>query len=211
MADVGEEVSVLTTRWLRFVLALTVGLLAAAAVAAAPAPAQTCGPADPYSGGNPSCEQQAQLTIQLSAGSGEPGSTVVVDASGFKQGDTATITFGGTVVATTNASSGSAGLAVFRPTRILGQSASASIHQPITVPGLATGTYDVCVSAPNAQGACAPFRITPGAEVLGVTFTRGGEDSLAKTGLVLLPFLVLAVILIVGGRYLVAKGRARRV
>jgi hypothetical protein len=189
-ADVGEEVTVFSTRQLRFVLALVLGLVATTVVFAGAASAQTCGPADPYSGGTPNCGQQGQLTIELSVGSGEPGTTVVVDASGFKQGDLATITFGGDVVATVTVS-------------------GASIHQPITVPNVAAGTYDVCVSAPNAQSACAPFRVTPGTVVAGVSFTRGGGDSLAQTGFKLLPFLLLAVILILGGRYLVAKGRAR--
>jgi hypothetical protein len=202
---------VITMRVFRLVAALLVGSAAGLLVLAAPAPAQTCGPSDPYSGGNPNCEQQAQLTIQLSLQSGAPGTSFVVDASGFKDGDTATITFGGTVIATSTASSGGTGLAVFRPTAILGQAAKASIHETVKVPDVAVGTYDVCVAAPNAQSACAPFHVTPGTVVAGVSFTRGGGDSLAKTGLMLLPFLVLAVILILGGRYLVAKSRARRV
>lgn len=193
-----------TTRVFRLVWAI-LAAVAAGFVLAAPAPAQTCGPSDPYSGGNPNCEQQAQLTIQLSLQSGAPGTSFVVDASGFKDGDTATISFGGTAIATATASPDGA----FHAAAV--QGSKASIHETVRVPEVQAATYDVCVSAPDAQSACAPFHVTPGTVVAGVSFTRGGGGSLAKTGLMLLPFLVLAVILILGGRYLVAKSRARRV
>jgi hypothetical protein len=186
-----------STRRFRILVGLVVAAAAGLVVLAAPAPAQTCGPSDPYSGGNPNCEQQAQLTIELSAQSGPPGASFNVHASGFRSGDHASISFGGTEVAAATASRGDTG----RP---------ATVDQTVQVPDVAAATYDVCVSAPNAQSACAPFHVTAGTVVAGVSFTRGGGGSLAKTGLMLLPFLILAVILILGGRYLVAKSRGRR-
>jgi hypothetical protein len=207
------------------VVALVAGLMAVAL----PARAQQ----EPYSGGTPGGESEAQLVMALSVGSGPPGSNVVVEATGFKNnGDTATITFGGTVVKTSTAStSTSTGLAVVRPAALLaladavlpgrltalrGQaSTKPSIRETIQVPNVGAGTYDVCVSAANAQTACAPFRVTSETRVLGVQFSRGdsggGVRGLARTGFMLLPFLLLAVILILVGRYLVAKSRARRV
>lgn len=193
-------------------------------------PGRSCdNPSDPYSGGNPHCDEQNRLTIELSLESGPPGSTFVVDASGFEPGDTATITFGGVVVRTSTATPktalGSGRLAVigaFLPVQLpflRGQTTGgASISERVTVPDVAPGPYDVCVSADGAGTACDTFRVTPGTSVGGASFTRpagngtGGTSvsGLARTGLALLPFLVLAVILVVLGRYLVSKSRESR-
>lgn len=188
-------------------------------------------PSDPYSGGNPNCEEQDRLTIELSLNSGPPGTTFIVDASGFDVGETATITFGGIVVRTATATPSGTALGA-GPLAVVGVSlpvqlpflrgqatGGASISERVTAPDVAPGPYDVCVSAEGAGTACDTFRVTPATSVGGVNFTRGGDANassgtsvrgLARTGFGVLAFVVFAVMLIVLGRYLVSKTRRTR-
>jgi hypothetical protein len=96
-----------------------------------------------------------------------------------------------------------------------------------TVPELSPGQYDICASTPGYPPGCDTFTVTARAGVLGQTFSRGGSGSsgtagsvsanrngggvgaLARTGLELLLFLLLAVGLLACGRYLVVVSRRK--
>ncbi|MEY2477465.1 MAG: hypothetical protein QOG87_2780 [Actinomycetota bacterium] len=95
-----------------------------------------------------------------------------------------------------------------------------AIDETVAVPDVSPGTYDVCVVSPGSETACGAFRVTPKTSVLGVSFTRGGSGgggasvsvlgrTFSRTGLAILPWVALGVILIVGGRYLVVRSRTR--
>lgn len=200
-----------THLWKRLAaLALAVASVAALGLLTAPAHAQEAcnpGPSEPYSGGQPPCTEQNRITIDLSVDEGGVGASVEVLAQGFSVGDPVNVTFGGQPAATATAT----------PSSDPAFSGKGAIREPITVPSVAAGTYDVCASAPNAETACAPFRVIESARVLGVRFSRddtggiGGGRGLANTGITLLAYLIAAVILILIGRFLVAKTRSRGV
>lgn len=199
-----------THAWKRLA-ALALALVSVAAMgllSTPPAQAQEAcnpGPSEPYSGGQPPCTEQNKITIDLSVDEGGVGAGVEVLAQGFSVGDSVSVTFGGQPAATATAT----------PSSDPAFSGKGAIRAPITVPSVAAGTYDVCVSAPNAETACAPFRVTEAVRVLGVNFSRdtaggaGGAGGFARTGITLLAYLIAAVILILIGRFLVAKTRSR--
>ena len=219
------------TEALRRRSAVVAGVLAslslfALVVVSGPARAQQdCNPApeEPYSGGRPPCEEPNDITLTLSLSAGPAGTPVDVKASGYDVGDRVSVSFAGQVLVTATATSdgGSGVTAAIQPARLLGLAQAAprgAISETIVVPNVAPATYDVCVAAEGAKTACSPFRVTSTA-VAGVSFSRdtggasvlGRVGGLARTGWPFLPFLLLAVILIVLGRYLMAKSRSRRV
>ena len=203
---------------------------------ATPVSAQTC-QEDPYGGGE-QCPRE--ITIDIDLDFGPPGTRIRVRAYGFNAGDTVTLTFDGVIMYQGPAQPGTgqtalgqaplatAGLNLLRG--IFGQADEAGgIDQTITVPNKPPATYPVCVSGSGAQ-ACAGFRITPVTDVQGRQFERGDTASggstasggtsgtrvlgrtFARTGVAIATLVLLAVILILVGRYLrVASRRHRRV
>ena len=202
---------------------------------AAPASAQTC-QEDPYGGGE-QCPRQITLVIDLEFG--PAGTRLRIRAYGFNPGDAVTLTFDGVIVYQGTAQPGTgqtalgqqplatAGLNMLRS--LLGQADEAGgIDQTITVPDKPPATYPVCVSGSGAQ-ACGSFRITAATEVLGNQFERGGTTAsggstasggtsgtrvlgrtFARTGVAIATLVLLAVILILVGRYLLVASRRRR-
>lgn len=196
-----------------------------------PAGAQAnCPPPDPYSG-NQQCPRN--ITLSLSIDAGPVGARIRIRAHGFRAGDQVTGTFNGVVQFTVAAQPGvgqtampakeplaTAGLAALR--NLLGQTDNSvgGIDQVMTVPDVALGSYPVCVSGSGAQ-ACATFRVTAAETVLGTSVSRGPASggsggtevlgqSFARTGIAVLTLLILAVSLIVVGRFLRAASRRRR-
>ena len=123
-----------------------------------------------------------------------------------------------------------AGLGAIRSLFAQADDGLGGVDQTITVPNLPPATYPVCVSGSGAQ-ACGEFRITPGTAVLGSSTSRDSDgstingtasggttssgtkvlgQSFARTGIAVATLLLLAVSLIVAGRYLRVASRRRR-
>lgn len=98
------------------------------------------------------------------------------------------------------------------------------INDHFTVPDIAPGTYDICASTPGFPPGCDTFTVTAKATVLGEQILRGGQTggqtggsvsatrqggvgTLARTGLEVLLFVLVAVGLLVMGRFLVVASR----
>ena len=212
MSAMGLVGGALATHLWKRLAALALALASVAAIGllttTPPAHAQeTCnpGPSEPYSGGQPPCVLANQITLDVSPDEGNCSSLAEVSAKGFTVGDPVSIGFGGQQVATATAT----------PSDDPAFSGKGAIREDISVPCVEAGTYDVCVSAPNAQTACSAFRVNETARVLGVRFSNdgaggaGGAGGFARTGITLLAYLIAAVILILIGRFLVAKTRSR--
>jgi hypothetical protein len=193
-----------------------------------PARAQTTttvcepGPPDPYTGEQTPCEELRIIRLTLSITSGPPGTRVRLVAEGFLFDARVDITFGGLLLRTVTASQpgqamGSAPVAVARPARALlslmpghgqprAQTVVGRIDEIITIPDVAPGRYDVCVISPGSATACAPFQVTaPGAAP-----GAGGGGGFARTGLYLVPLVLIGVAVLVTGRVLRSSGRRRR-
>jgi hypothetical protein len=90
----------------------------------------------------------------------------------------------------------------------------------VRVPDRSPGSYEVCTVSAGVETVCAALRIK-GAGVFGQVFGRGGSDGdgtsgrdtsrgLARTGLMILPLLLLALIAILVGRWLLQRSRRHR-
>ena len=220
--------------WGLFAAVLMASSLAFVA-SALPATAQEC-QEDPYGGGE-QCPPP-QITIVLDLEFGPAGTRLRVRAYGFNAGDEVILSFDGVIMYTGPAVPGTgqtalgeqplaaAGLNMLRS--VFGQADQAGgIDQTITIPNKPPAVYPVCVEGSGAQ-ACGSFRITPGTAVLGEQFERdstttGGSTAsggstgtrvlgrtFARTGVAIATLVLLAVILILVGRYLRVAGRRRR-
>jgi hypothetical protein len=206
---------------------LTVALLALATLVVAGAAALAPGAlaqSDPYSGGTPTPPAPGPaLRLDLSVNSGPPGQRVEVKACCVPAGQQITVSFNGTTVISDAAAAG-VGVALGRPSRPLlavvglarpaihtAAAAGAGIDSFFVVPMVSPGPYDVCAATAGATPVCASFVVTGSGAVLGNQVTRGddGGSALARTGFRILLFLLVAVGLLLLGRFLVKASQQR--
>jgi hypothetical protein len=74
----------------------------------------------------------------------------------------------------------------------------------ITVPDRAPGTYELCSVALATESVCAVLEVVASTKVLGQDFARNG---FARTGIIVGPLVVAAILAILVGRTLVRRGR----
>jgi hypothetical protein len=179
-------------------LALLFGLVTTRPAASEPA-GVTCLPDDPYgclettttlaSGSIPTCE--------VSVPSAAVGARVDVTIDDVPSGLTVTLSLGGQVVDTKVSGASAAGVA--------------DVHFSFIVPSLPPGKYTLVATGAGFSVTCLPG---VGFEVLANTLTQAprssggsGGGSLARTGFTVLGLLLLAALLLLGGRVLVSRAR----
>lgn len=185
------------------------------ALLAAVAPAGAQDPQDPYGSTSTSAPPARTATIEIDPTVGPVGAQVEVTACGYEPATTnGSITFGGTLVASDLVADAHGCLS------------SGGRRPTFRVPDDSRpGTHHVCAEVPGYNTPCARFRVENGggsggpdtdAEVLGNSVERpAGVDvfgaSLPKTGIAAGAVVLLALVLIVGGRTMLEESRRRSV
>lgn len=177
------------------------------------------------------------LILILDVTSSAPGATASATICNAPLNAVVQVTFNGVVVATATATDGTCPVhsalghsggpivAALGPighlvsARVQAQTSGSGVAKAsFTVPNLGVGVYLVCASSPGRASACANFRITDSASVLGTSFSNGTplvsasnpKSFLAFTGMGLVRLVLLALVLIALGWFLVRRRSPRR-
>ena len=189
-------------RWdVALVAVASLGMLFVSAGPAASAPAQdpTC-PADQVYGCPPPddgvdvggvTQQRPQCTATPNAGT--PGTRVEALVTDVPNGQTADLRFNGHTVASETAEA-------------TGSETTADVRTSFVVPATNAGTYSLVAVGPGFQADCSGFAVQAG----DVGGGGGGRGPLARTGMTVATWLVVAAVLIVGGRVLQQRGDRSR-
>lgn len=208
--------------WIVGVLtAVAVGIFAMAAPASAQAnqPAKvtpTCPP--PYGCTTSSTTPTKAITCRMNLHTGPRGITVTIACTNVEAGTSVRVLWDGQVVAMGTMASGDGGVApaavgagqVFdRPEAVDARDQTIpESHINYPAPNLPNGTYDVVIAGDSFSAPVGPFTLTGGG-VVGTTNPAGNGSSLARTGITVLLWVLVAVS-IVGIGVVVSRSNRRR-
>jgi hypothetical protein len=191
------------------------------------APSIASGQQDPYTSStvasSSTTEAPCVVDLQLSVEVGPAGVRVNARAICYDVNVHVDITFNGVIVGggdTKTASGtglGSNRLAALSPVRLLAAvgrpravraevSPANGVDVSFLVPPVPPGNYAVCAVSPGYPTACEQFQVLAAGSA-----ARGGSSgsSFARTGLRVLPFVFVALLLVAAGRVLVSRSRSR--
>lgn len=183
-------------------------------------PASAAAPTgDPYGPTSTTPPSSFQPVCDLSVTAGAPGTRVVATVSNVPPGGTVRILFDGEEVGRETAPPAPA---TFRRSPHAQAEAMATLEIDFVVPDLGPGSYLVSAVGANFTLECSPesdgFGVLAAGEdsddIVGLPFSGGGDDGgskgLAFTGLNIFLFVLVALAMILVGRYLVKQARERR-